>query len=156
MSIKSSELNWFQWEREKEREIVGERKRERVGERENCSTSLNSSLNNVGYLYPTHHWLWCDSPICCRKSRATLSGSKRLLWMKRDRSPPEHHSRIRYMFSLSHWPMAENTITLNSLRQDVKCSLLSPWSVCALLSGKQCGSQDSLYEMYLYEWGLAD
>ena len=39
-------------------------------------------------------WWWA-SPICCRKRRATLSGNRRRLRMKRDRSPPEHHSKIR-------------------------------------------------------------
>lgn len=38
---------------------------------------------------------WVSWPICCRKRRATLSGKIRRLRMKRDRSPPGHHSRIR-------------------------------------------------------------
>lgn len=36
-----------------------------------------------------------DLPICCRNRRATLSGKIFLLRIKQERSPPEHHSRIK-------------------------------------------------------------
>lgn len=36
-----------------------------------------------------------SSPSCCRKTRATFSGSMRRIRMKRDRSPPAQNSMIR-------------------------------------------------------------
>lgn len=38
---------------------------------------------------------WSESPICCRKRWATFSGKILRLRINWDRSPPEHHSKIK-------------------------------------------------------------